>query len=251
MTTRGWFDLRHALDEIPWPAIEGRRCLDIGTWDGFYAFELERRGASEVVAVDLPDLRLCDFPPAVIADPTFNPEPPGTQPRSAGFQLLHKALNSKVQWQGVNIYDLAEAGLGEFDVVVLGSLLVHLRDPVKALDAVRRVTRGSLVLVDYLHWPLEVLSRKRPLAELRGEGSDFQWWLASSSSLRQMLRVAGFEVVDETRPFLLRERDQPVPSGLRALAPYSAGVVVKSLIARDWRHRGHLHRAFQAKPMFP
>ena len=243
-------DLRHALDEIPWPAIEGRRCLDIGTWDGFYAFELERRGASEVVAVDLPDLSLCDFPPAVIADPTFNPEPPGTQPRSAGFHLLHNVLNSKVQWQGVNIYDLPDAGLGEFDVVVLGSLLVHLRDPVKALDAVRRVTRGSLVLVDYLHWPLEVLSWKRPLAELRGQGSDFQWWLASSSALRQMLRVAGFDVVDETRPFLLRERDQPRPSGLRGLAPYAAGVVVKSMIARDWRHRGHLHRAFQAKPMF-
>jgi tRNA (mo5U34)-methyltransferase len=43
-TTKGWFDLRHALPTIPFPDVRGKRCLDIGTWDGFYAYELERRG---------------------------------------------------------------------------------------------------------------------------------------------------------------------------------------------------------------
>src|SRR5437764_13176122 len=54
VVTPGAFDLRPIVDELPWPDVRGRRCLDVGTYDGFLAFELERRGAAEVVAVDLP-----------------------------------------------------------------------------------------------------------------------------------------------------------------------------------------------------
>ncbi len=33
--------------------FKGKRVLDIGSWDGYYAFLAEERGASEVVALDL------------------------------------------------------------------------------------------------------------------------------------------------------------------------------------------------------
>ena len=71
--TKGWWDLRHAVPHLPFPDIQGKRCLDVGTWDGFYAFELERRGAAEVVAVDLADMRDIDWPPEVRARPEANP----------------------------------------------------------------------------------------------------------------------------------------------------------------------------------
>ena len=45
IVTRGWFDLRPIVERMPWPDVRGKRCLDIGTYDGFLAFELERRGA--------------------------------------------------------------------------------------------------------------------------------------------------------------------------------------------------------------
>lgn len=32
--------------------VQGCSVLDIGAWDGFYSFEAERRGASDVLAVD-------------------------------------------------------------------------------------------------------------------------------------------------------------------------------------------------------
>ena len=32
--------------------VQGRTVLDVGAWDGFYAFEAERRGASRVLATD-------------------------------------------------------------------------------------------------------------------------------------------------------------------------------------------------------
>ena len=61
--TPGWFDLRPIVDRLPWPDVRGRRCLDVGTYDGFLAFELERRGAREVVCTDLPDEQDWDWPP--------------------------------------------------------------------------------------------------------------------------------------------------------------------------------------------
>ena len=42
--------------------LRGRRALDIGTFDGFWAFELERRGA-EVVAIDLGAVEESQIPP--------------------------------------------------------------------------------------------------------------------------------------------------------------------------------------------
>ena len=52
--TPGWFDMRPYVKHYGLPErMDGMRVLDCGTWDGFWAFELERRGAAEVVAIDL------------------------------------------------------------------------------------------------------------------------------------------------------------------------------------------------------
>src|SRR5690349_7423314 len=63
LLTPGWFDTRAAVSEVPFPAdLRGKRCLDVGTFDGFWAFEMERRGAEEVVAIDILDPRQWDWP---------------------------------------------------------------------------------------------------------------------------------------------------------------------------------------------
>lgn len=42
--TPGQYDLRGIVPRLPIPAsLEGKRCLDIGSRDGFYAFEMEKR----------------------------------------------------------------------------------------------------------------------------------------------------------------------------------------------------------------
>ncbi len=41
------------LDALRLPNLRGRTVLDINTWDGFYAFEAECRGAVSVTALDL------------------------------------------------------------------------------------------------------------------------------------------------------------------------------------------------------
>ena len=251
--TRGWWDLRHALPLLPIPDVRGKRCLDVGTWDGFYAFELERRGAAEVVAVDLADLTDIDWPPEVRADPTFDPTLSGEQPRPAGFRLLHRLLESKVEWRGCSIYDLDPAELGTFDLVVVGSLLVHLRDPVRALDAVRRVVApgGRFLSIDYIHPPVNLLGRGRPLFELRGETSDFQWWLASDLGLQQLLKVAGFDIEQMSPHFLLRPGEH---YQLRTLRKVSARDHVRRALTYRWTRDatmgGHLHRGYLTHPRF-
>lgn len=249
VATKGMFDNRHSLSVMPFPDVQGKRCLDIGTWDGFYAYEMERRGAAEVVALDVPDLSGVDFPPEVRAsdaDLSFSDQ----QDRSAGFDLLHGLLDSKVEWRAGNIYDLNPVEFGLFDVVVIGSLLVHLRDPVRALDAVRGVCRGALLVADYLHTPVTMYARRRPLFELRGQGVDFQWWLPNDAGLRRLIEIGGFDIDAVSDYYLLRfgpalTKTQRATRTLRGAAKFA----VNYALTRD-RAGGHLHRAYCCHPRF-
>jgi tRNA (mo5U34)-methyltransferase len=211
-TTPGWFDLRHVVDDLPWPDVKGKRVLDIGTFDGFYAFEMERRGAAEVVAIDVEDHLLWDWPPdyrgeQLERDPGF-----AGPPKGAGFRLIAELTGSKAQWKPLSIYDLDPAVVGQFDVVVLGSLLLHLRDPIRALEAVRSVVApgGAFLSAEQVE-PYLSFFRNRPLFKLDGSGRNCQWWLANAAGHERMLFAAGFEVVDTTRPFVLRFNIHPKP----------------------------------------
>jgi tRNA (mo5U34)-methyltransferase len=252
VATKGWWDLRHALPLMPFPDVRGKRCLDVGTWDGFYAFELERRGAAEVVALDIPDVNDIDYPPEIRARSDFDASPEGSQPRNAGFHLLHELLDSKVTFLAGNVYDLDPSDIGTFDVVVMGSILVHLRDPVRALDTVRQVVapQGSFLSVDFIDPTAQLLARGRPIFMLRGEGTDFQWWLASDAGYRQLLRVGGFTIQERSKMFLLRpgelvDGSAPEP-GLRGRAKW----LMKAVLTGDRTKGGHLHRAYLAQRRF-
>jgi tRNA (mo5U34)-methyltransferase len=252
VTTKGMFDNRHALAVIPFPDLRGKRCLDIGTCDGFYALHMERQGASEVVALDLPDLSALDYPPEIRHDPMVDLSKREMRRRHGGFPVLQEVVDTKIEWRGRSVYDLDPEEVGTFDVAVIGSLLLHLRDPVRALDAVRKVVRGSLVVAEHVHAPLTLRSRRHPLFELRGEGLDFQWWLGNDRGIRQLLNVGGFEIVEVSRYFVLRFggawelRQRPLPPlTLRD----RVDVAMTSALARD-PSRGHLHRAYRCVPRF-
>src|SRR5215216_401238 len=62
LVTPGMFDLRPYVNRYGIPEdLSGKRVLDVGTFEGFWAFELERRGA-EVVALDVASLDQLDWP---------------------------------------------------------------------------------------------------------------------------------------------------------------------------------------------
>lgn len=236
-TTAGYFDTRSAAEEVQWPAnLQGGRCLDVGTFDGFWAFEMERRGAAEVVALDLDDPSSLDW--------TYDEAERGPNvvlewgaERGPGFVEAARDRGSSVKRVNRSVYDLDPATDGHFDLVFCGALLLHLRDPVRALEAMRTVCTGSLILVETVDPVLDVMARRVPAARFHPDWD--QWWRVNSAGLIELTCVAGFDVTWLSRRFLVpygAGNDDPAPPWLHALA------------ARRLRGRGILHRALRAVP---
>src|SRR3954470_24043317 len=136
VVTPGHFDTRGAVQHVPLPAdMSGMRVLEVGTWDGFWAFEMERRGA-DVVALDLDDERELDWPPR--RRPKEFPE----NKRGQGFEVARELLGSNVERVVCNVYDATPERLGLFDLVFCGSVLIHLRDQFLALERIASVCSG-------------------------------------------------------------------------------------------------------------
>jgi tRNA (mo5U34)-methyltransferase len=190
--TPGLFDLRPIVERLPWPEIRGKRCLDVGTADGFLAFELERRGAAEVVAVDLPAHEHWDWEHHIgELGPQYLHAVAGERAR-AGFEVAHELLGSSVRFVPLSAYELNPDTLGSFDVVVCGSLLLHLRDPLRALAAIRSVCGGYLLCTNQVDLARSVTAPRKPLMRLDGTSGITQWWLPNAQGHRQLLRAAGF-----------------------------------------------------------
>ena len=103
------------------PNLSGMRALDIGCSDGYFSFELEKRGAT-VTAMD--------FVPA----------------SHTGFAVASRILGSAVEYRVGNVYGLRQETFGLFDVVFFLGVLYHLRRPQAALDAIRSVMRHGAQL---------------------------------------------------------------------------------------------------------
>jgi tRNA (mo5U34)-methyltransferase len=199
-TTPGWFDLGPIVEEMPWPDVRGKRCLDVGTYDGFLAFELERRGAAEVVATDIEDHSRWDWPVRTRARGPEHLARVAGQRKGLGFDIAKEALGSSVQRVERSVYDLDPGRDGRFDVVVCGSLLLHLRDPVRALEAIRRVCAGSFLSAEQVDVRLSFLLRKSAVARFRG-GENVQWWIPNAAGHRALVESADFTVVGKQRRY--------------------------------------------------
>jgi tRNA (mo5U34)-methyltransferase len=202
ITTPGWFDLRPIVDRLPWPDVTGKRCLDVGPYDGFLAFELERRGAAEVVAADIAHPSEWDFPAATRPDAEAFLEQYSDVDPGGGLMIAKQALGSQVERVECNVYDLSPDRVGMFDVVVCGSLLLHLRDPASALEAIHSVCREHFLSSEQVSAALSLVSRKRALAQVRA-GDRVQWWIPNVAAHRKLIVAAGFEIENTIRPFAI------------------------------------------------
>jgi len=240
--TPGWHDTRPILAKIPFPpSLEGKRCLDVGTFDGYWAFEMERRGAAEVVAIDILDPLEWDWPVGSAAETIA--EVGRRKTKGDGFELARRELGSSVRRIGRSVYDLDEEESGRFDLIYVGSLLVHLRDPVRALERIRAVCDGAIIVVDGVHLLLSLLMRTRPVAMLDAQGRPW-WWVPNEAGLRRLVEAAGFEVLEGPRRiFVPTGSGQPVASFHPRLLTTREGLYAL-LVAR----RGDPHAVLVARP---
>jgi tRNA (mo5U34)-methyltransferase len=185
VVTPGQEDTPAKLETLRLPRdLSGASVLDVGAWDGFFAFEAERRGAERVVAVD----------PYAWRPPAWGDRGWGTR---AGFDLAHRALGSRVEAVDLDdLLDLAPERVGRFDVVLFLGVLYHLPDPLPVLERVASVCSGLLVLET--HADLVGLSRPAmahyPGAEVDGDPSN--WWGPNPPLLHALLRGQGFGRVE-------------------------------------------------------
>jgi tRNA (mo5U34)-methyltransferase len=198
-----------AIDDAHLPELTGRSVLDVGAWDGANAFRAERLGASRVVALDHyvwgVDLhhrqqywdecdRRGELPDHTLDETRFwDPALPGRQ----AFDLAREALGSSVEPVVADFMTADLDDLGSFDVVLYLGVLYHMREPLTALQRVRRVTK-------------EVAVVETEAVEIRGHSGDHllqfnagnellqdfgNWYLPTEAALHQMCRAAGFSRV--------------------------------------------------------
>ncbi len=185
--------------------LTGRTVLDIGTYDGFYAFEAERRGADRVLATD-----------------SWTWNWPGSDARR-NFELAHEVLGSRVDSQVVAVEDLTpDAVGGRYDVVLFLGVLYHAPDPLGYLRRLRDVTAGLAVvetLVDLLDVDVPAAAYY-PGSTLHGDASNH--FGPNRAAVEGLLLDAGFARVDAFPPWTaskewaVRAEADVLPSGALA-----------------------------------
>jgi tRNA (mo5U34)-methyltransferase len=217
VVTPGQIDLRAVVDRVLPKDLTGKRALDVGTFDGFWAFELERRGA-EVVAIDVGAPDEAQWPPL---------QRERLQARTRewdialgrGFALASQALGSRARLVVKSVLDVTPEDLGgEVDLVFMGALMIHLRDPVQALERVRGVLApgGTLLQMETFGLLTTLLAPRRPVGAFYAHATEFNWWYPNLACLKAWPWAAGFTDV--------RLRRVVRPKAVRAMRGWQAVV---------------------------
>lgn len=168
--------------------LRGWLVLDIGCNAGFYTFELASRGA-RVVAMDI--------------DPHYLEQ--------AAWAAQQLGLAARIELRRASVYQLGPSHQ-QFDLVCFLGVLYHLRYPLLALDILRRITRGQMILQtltmpgeEVLAAPESIELDERPLLTQPGwpamafierslEDDPTNWWAPNHACVEAMARAAGFRV---------------------------------------------------------
>jgi tRNA (mo5U34)-methyltransferase len=199
VVTPGRADHRDQVSRYGLPEdMSGMRALDVATFDGFWAFEMERRGA-EVVAIDIGRWSDADIPARWLEE--MKPEQDAIT--GDGFRLARELLGSRVDRREINVYDLDPDQFGAFDVVMMSDLLLHIRDPQRALERLYEVTApgGCAIIAEPYDQRLDRITNG--LVIQLGGFETRVWSIPSSRALKFMVKLAGFDPVEELSRFRL------------------------------------------------
>jgi tRNA (mo5U34)-methyltransferase len=202
--------LARELEALRLPNLRGRSVLDIGGWDGFFAFEAERRGARRVAVLDhymwSMDIIGQQGYWGECAERGEEPQlleltefwHPDTMPGRRGFNTAREALNSQVEPIALDFMSCDLGEIGEWDVVLYLGVLYHMQNPLLALRRVHAVTGASAIIeTEAVVVPAhehEALWRFFPGTELNHDISN--WWAPNMTGLTGALRSAGFSEVE-------------------------------------------------------
>jgi tRNA (mo5U34)-methyltransferase len=187
-TISGWFKIADSVDYIEFPDLQGTRVLDIGPASGYFSFLFEQMGA-DVTALEIVDPAQFDrYGENPLTTPRYGRDPYNT----SAFQRLRGVLGSKVTYRRGSVYDIGgEVQFDDkFDLVFMGSLLCHIRDPIGALQHAASVCRGQVIATTI---PWEDTSSEPQMRMLRPRPGSIDWWAPNDACFRHWFTAAGLK----------------------------------------------------------
>jgi hypothetical protein len=195
---RGHWDLRGRFDEyIGGEKLSGRRVLDVGTASGFLSFEAERCGAS-VVSFDAESAGVWDrLPfPGNLAQRDFEAWKRGADEYllkwKKSYWLAHREFQSSARTVYGNVYEMPSS-LGTFDVVIIGQVLVHLRDVIRALASVAARCGSTMIIAEGM-----INDNKNAFSQFLGRADnpdyDYGFWHHSTGLYIELMKILGFRL---------------------------------------------------------
>ncbi len=181
-------DHRYRVPAIP-EDLRGKSVLDVGTFDGFYAFLAEARGAGRVVAVDNEQYR--EWVRA-----RWGVELEGGE----GFRAIAGLLDSGVEYLRLDAFEL-EVLRGRFDLILCFGILHRVENPLGLLRVLRRrLARGGRVLVE-TYGVAQVALEDEAAIHVYEPGQvyardEFVYWGFTREALGRLARHAGFAGVE-------------------------------------------------------
>jgi len=144
-----------------------------------------------VISVEVTDDHGWDFVPYPDArlQEVFGPRRIVMKQLKNSYWFSHAALQSKAKLYYGDTYNLPSV-LGDFDIAVMGAVLLHCRDPLRIVEQCAKRAK-TLIIVDKFHPDLE----GAPVCRLAPTPENFiwhTWWHFSTQFITQFLAVMGF-----------------------------------------------------------
>ncbi len=202
-TQRGDYDIGRDIGGYGFPEdMSGMSVLDIGTGAGWFATYFEQHGAT-VITVDARGH--CDFDvfgraeyPDVTAEKSAPDRilPDGSpiyySPVSQGFWIMKDILGLKAEYVNSRVYEVGQKLKGrKFDLIFMGAVLMHLRDPIGALMALRPLCADRLIATSFLTG-----GDDEPPMMRMFEADLFTWWLPNKRCLLRWFSAGGFSRIE-------------------------------------------------------
>ncbi|MEO0478378.1 MAG: methyltransferase domain-containing protein [Planctomycetota bacterium] len=212
--TPGTFRMADYDKDYDFPeSLKGVRVLDVGAANGYHCSVFDRLGADEVVALEMPRWESQDWTPR---NRRLYEEKSDEERKyiddavlDAGFDLVVEELGCKnVTRVRDVIYNLNPEEHGQFDIVFCGSMLMHVRDPVLGMHAMRSVCKPDgciLISVAMFESAKYGIPDDVPIARFAGEWDQCNWWQMSPAGLRQLLTACDFTRIEWENQFLLED----------------------------------------------
>jgi SAM-dependent methyltransferase len=181
-------DHRYRIPALP-ADFSGLSVLDVGAFDGFYAFVAEDRGADRVLAIDNEQY-------VHWVQSRWDIELEGGE----GFRAIHRLLDSDVEYQMLDAFDLDDLD-ERFDLIYCFGILHRVQNPWGLLRRLRdRLDPDGRVLLETHGVPDDDGSdlgvvRVPEVGEVYKDDA-YVFWEFTTGSLDRLSRYAGFREME-------------------------------------------------------